>query len=226
MTSQMTISEQAVHAALDKWRDHEFDGTLDNQWMRAALTAAALSSQPVADGPERRKFYRKHWELSKLLEARNGGLVDHNGGEAWRYEYTSKDENGEYDMLYRHNVNSSVPAHLPASPGASVEGLSAEQERLRFEGDLDKWMKIIGSGITGYQPEAYALMDLACEELVKLRADNKRLREALVMSEAAISELYRYQYSVVLAHHADKTERDGLWKAMHKARAALGEQSE
>ncbi|WP_273785675.1 hypothetical protein [Brucella intermedia] len=50
-----------------------------------------------------------------------------------------------------------------------------EQERLRFEGDLDKWMKIIGAGITGYQPEAYALMDLACEELVKLRADNAAL---------------------------------------------------
>ena len=50
-----------------------------------------------------------------------------------------------------------------------------EQERLRFEGDLDKWMKIIGAGITGYQPEAYALMDLACEELVTLRADNAAL---------------------------------------------------
>lgn len=47
---------------------------------------------------------------------------------------------------------------------------TAEQERLRFEGDLDKWMKTIGAGITGYQPEAYAVMDLACLELVKLRA--------------------------------------------------------
>ncbi|MEN5278119.1 hypothetical protein ABE527_14350 [Brucella sp. TWI432] len=84
-----------------------------------AEAEAALSSQPVAEGPERGKFYHKHWELSKLLEARNGGLVDHSGGEAWRYEYTSKDENGKYDMLYRHNVNASVPARLPASPGAS-----------------------------------------------------------------------------------------------------------
>lgn len=50
-----------------------------------------------------------------------------------------------------------------------------EQERLRFEGDLDKWMKIIGAGITGYQPEAYALMDLACQEMVKLRATNAAL---------------------------------------------------
>lgn len=47
---------------------------------------------------------------------------------------------------------------------------AAEKERLRFEGDLDKWMKLLGTGITGYQPEAYALMDSAVEELVKLRA--------------------------------------------------------
>ena len=93
------------------------DGDLSGLGYAAAIRA--LSSQPVADGPERGKFYHKHWGLSKLLEARNGGLVDHSGGEAWRYEYTSKDENGEYDMLYRHNVNASVPARLPTSPGAS-----------------------------------------------------------------------------------------------------------
>ncbi|MBC8718778.1 hypothetical protein [Ochrobactrum sp. Marseille-Q0166] len=75
--------------------------------------------RPVEGGPERGKFYHKDWELSKLLEARNGGLVDHSGGEAWRYEYTSKDENGVYDMLYRHNVNASVPVRLPQAPGAS-----------------------------------------------------------------------------------------------------------
>ncbi|KAB2762804.1 hypothetical protein F9K98_13520 [Brucella anthropi] len=54
---------------------------------------------------------------------------------------------------------------------AAERARAAEKERLRFEGDLDKWMKIIGAGITGYQPEAYALMDLACHELVKLRSD-------------------------------------------------------
>lgn len=54
---------------------------------------------------------------------------------------------------------------------------TAEQERLRFEGDLDKWMKIIGAGITGSQPEAYAMMDLACQELVKLRAMFSYLNE-------------------------------------------------
>lgn len=46
---------------------------------------------------------------------------------------------------------------------------AVEQERLRFEGDLDKWMKIIGAGITGYQPEAYAVMDISCRELVRKR---------------------------------------------------------
>lgn len=60
---------------------------------------------------------------------------------------------------------------------------TAEQERLRFEGDLDKWMKIIGAGITGYQPEAYAVMDLACAELVKLRALRLELWETLKLAK-------------------------------------------
>lgn len=57
-----------------------------------------------------------------------------------------------------------------------------------------------------------------------LEADNKRLREALGTSEAAISEFYRYQYGGEMRGSYDgKPERDGLWKAMYKARAALGE---
>lgn len=71
---------------------------------------------------------------------------------------------------------------------AAERARAAEKERLRFEGDLDKWMKIIGAGITGYQPEAYTLMDLACEELVKLRADNAakdaRIKELTQLLEA------------------------------------------
>lgn len=62
---------------------------------------------------------------------------------------------------------------------AKESALAVERERLRFEGDLDKWMKIIGAGITGFQPEAYALMDLACEELVGARLENAQLRDAL-----------------------------------------------
>lgn len=62
-----------------------------------------------------------------------------------------------------------------------------EAERLRFEGDLDKWMKTIGAGISGYQPEAYAVMDAACEELVRLRARAASL-EALVEEAKTVLE--------------------------------------
>lgn len=54
---------------------------------------------------------------------------------------------------------------------------AVEGERLRFEGDLDKWMKIIGAGITGFQPEAYAVMDSACAELLNLRLEKEALAE-------------------------------------------------
>jgi len=70
--------------------------------------------------------------------------------------------------LYAHPPAKREAGEAPP-PQSHLMGGTAEQERLRFEGDLDKWMKIIGAGITGYQPEAYALMDLACEELVRLR---------------------------------------------------------
>lgn len=60
--------------------------------------------------------------------------------------------------------------------------------------------------------------------ITELEADNKRLREALDMSEAAISEYYRYRYGGELRGSYDgKPEREGLWKAMYKARAALGD---
>lgn len=71
-------------------------------------------------------------------------------------------------------MNDFLATYLPLHTVAVVE-----KERLRFEGDLDKWMKMIGAGITGYQPEAYVLMDMACEELVRTRAENVRLRDAL-----------------------------------------------
>ena len=53
----MTIPEQAVQAALDKWRDHEFDGTLDTPRMRAALTAAA----PYMQGSSREHALDLMW---------------------------------------------------------------------------------------------------------------------------------------------------------------------
>ena len=61
-----------------------------------------------------------------------------------------------------------------------------ERERLRFEGDLDKWMKIIGAGITGYQPEAYVVMDEACHELVRLRDEIKALSTAQAEADARV----------------------------------------
>ncbi len=72
---------------------------------------------------------------------------------------------------------------------AAERARAAEKERLRFEGDLDKWMKTIGAGITGYQPEAYALMDLACQELVTLRADNAALTARVKELETANAKL-------------------------------------
>ncbi|MBN7804890.1 hypothetical protein JZX86_05865 [Agrobacterium rosae] len=60
---------------------------------------------------------------------------------------------------------------------------TAEQERLRFEGDLDKWMKTLGAGITGYQPEAYTVMDMAIDELVKLRLLRTQLLAALKLAK-------------------------------------------
>lgn len=50
-----------------------------------------------------------------------------------------------------------------------------EVERLRFEGELDKWMKRLGTGISGYQPEAYVMIDHALAELVRLREGAPKL---------------------------------------------------
>ncbi|NTA34367.1 hypothetical protein G6K96_21785 [Agrobacterium vitis] len=70
--------------------------------------------------------------------------------------------------LMRNGVFAAKEGRTPNDADQSTK--AAELERLRFEGELDKWMKIIGAGITGYQPEAYAAMDAACEELVRSRA--------------------------------------------------------
>jgi hypothetical protein len=70
------------------------------------------------DGIERAKFYHHQWPMKRLLEARRDGLVDHSGGEAWRYEYSHKDEHGKYDILYRHVKNLVIPARLPSAPAS------------------------------------------------------------------------------------------------------------
>ncbi|MDH0127143.1 hypothetical protein N7376_24560 [Brucella intermedia GD04153] len=92
-----------------------------------AIAAAirALSSPDHADagkvegdGIERAKFYHHQWPMDRLLAARRDGLVDHSGGEAWRYEYSHKDEHGKYDILYRPVKNTTIPARLPSAPAS------------------------------------------------------------------------------------------------------------
>ena len=109
------------------------------------------------------------------------------GTTRWKCVEHEHHANSVAQMLEHPTVVNALVRRSQAEELLAAERASAaEKERLRFEGDLDKWMKIIGAGITGYQPEAYALMDLACQELVKLRADNaaqdariKELRELL-----------------------------------------------
>ncbi|WP_313031790.1 hypothetical protein [Brucella sp.] len=93
-----------------------------------AAAIRALSSPDHADagkvegdGIERAKFYHHQWPMERLLAARRDGLVDHSGGEAWRYEYSHKDEHGKYDILYRPVKNSTIPARLPSVPSEGAE---------------------------------------------------------------------------------------------------------
>ncbi|MBM7328755.1 hypothetical protein JS562_37690 [Agrobacterium sp. S2] len=90
---------------------------------RAALSSPdhADAGKVEGDGIERAKFYHHQWPMERLLEARRGGLVDHSGGEAWRYEYSHKDEHGKYDILYRPVKNSTIPARLPSAPSEGAE---------------------------------------------------------------------------------------------------------
>ena len=82
-----------------------------------------------------------------------------------------------------------------------------ERERLRFEGDLDKWMKIIGAGITGYQPEAYVVMDEACHELVRLRDEIKALSTAQAEADARVKAAVEAERERC-AKIADAVEKD------------------
>ena len=72
-----------------------------------------------------------------------------------------------------------------------LQSRAAEKERLRFEGDLDKWMKIIGAGITGFQPEAYAVMDETCREFMRLREENEQLRRRVKWLDERSTQLER-----------------------------------
>lgn len=48
----MKITDEAVEAAVDKWRDHEFDGLRDFRRMRAALEAAIPHMVPVVEASD------------------------------------------------------------------------------------------------------------------------------------------------------------------------------
>lgn len=54
-----------------------------------------------------------------------------------------------------------------------------EAADLRFHGEMDKWVRTIGAGISGYQPEAYIALDMAMDELVRLRGKLKAIGELL-----------------------------------------------
>ena len=104
-------------------------------------------------------------------------------------------------------ISSAILSALIASDHG--EAAAAEKERLRFEGDLDKWMKTLSAGITGYQPEAYTVMDLACQELVKLRAevaDRGDYRRGLEDADAKDMDAVISKYATA----AIKYQGDGL----------------
>lgn len=65
--------------------------------------------------------------------------------------------------------------------GACIRMMEAaiEAAELTFNADLDKWCKTIGAGVTGYQPEAYAVIDAAMTEFVQKRAQLAAIRELL-----------------------------------------------
>lgn len=116
-----------------------------------------VGAEPVAWRYRIPVYERSSWEPWRLTD-----------DERLAREYSHRD--GQVEPLY------AAPLANPEAE-ARLRERAAEGERLRFEGDLDRWMKIIGAGITGYQPEAYAVMDAACHELVALRAE-ARLAQA------------------------------------------------
>lgn len=65
--------------------------------------------------------------------------------------------------------------------GKDMRG-DAEAVRDQINGDLDKWMKMLGAGIMGHQPEAYTVMDSAIEELVARRAESRAARDYTMVS--------------------------------------------
>lgn len=110
----------------------------------------------------------------------------HTSAHQYAMEYEFRADEGAYTptdgerAMIEDAINGFLGEHdIAQSSSIDDTAKAAERERLRFEGDLDRWMKAIGAGITGYQPEAYAVMDAACVELINLRAHCERMRAAL-----------------------------------------------
>lgn len=74
--------------------------------------------------------------------------------------------------------------------------------------DLDKWMKELGAGITGFQPEAYTVMDAAVKELVKLRKE--RIVAAAVNHGAVLSLPPPARHHTIIATMDLEMNVDGL----------------
>ena len=78
------------------------------------------------------KFYRKDWPLTKLLEARNGGLIT-DEGEAWIYVFSHKDgTGGEYDLLRRRVPAPAVPDDV-ATWRQRADGFAKSNQMLRCD---------------------------------------------------------------------------------------------
>ena len=127
-------------------------------------------------------------------------------------EANARDNGHEIHYLYgKPNAWLTDAADQDTRPRYSMKRMrdetakAAERERLRFEGDLDRLMKAIGAGITGYQPEAYAVMDAACAELVTLRGQVNQL---------------------LIDVFAKETEANGYLKSVEQLQIKLAELSE
>lgn len=127
MTTDTTDAE-AIARIIEAEIEHDIKDNI--AWANGKRAANAILSylasrreaqEPVAWRDVERKFYHSDWPLTKLLEARNGGLLT-DEGEAWTYVFSHKDGiGGEYDLLRRREPAPPSPAPAPAG----------EVERLR-----------------------------------------------------------------------------------------------
>lgn len=108
--------EQALEEAakwLDDWSEETWGQDVSPEYAATAIRELKSQQNTETSAIEKKKFYHNEWPHDALMAARRDGFIDHNGGEAWRYQFTHKDEKGKYDLLYRDTSNSSIQAALP-----------------------------------------------------------------------------------------------------------------